>query len=210
MTLAEIRKEYSLAGLRRLDLEPDPIAQFNRWFEQAFSAGVLEPNAMSLATVDDDGQPSCRTVLLKGVSPLGFSFFTNYQSRKGRELELNPRAALNFFWPGLERQVSVRGVVEKTAREESEAYFQSRPLGSRYGAWVSRQSAVVENREFLEQRLAEVTAQFGENVPCPEYWGGYRLQPVTIEFWQGRPNRLHDRFLYTRSPSGWSIDRLSP
>ena len=210
MGLSELRREYTFAGLRRRDLHPNPFEQFNNWFTQALNAEVVEPNAMSLATVDDHGQPSCRIVLLKAATADGFTFFTNYASRKGRELERNPHAALNIFWAGLERQISIRGSVEKVSRAESEAYFKSRPIGSQRGAWVSRQSSVVESREFLEKRLEEVIKQYGENLPCPEYWGGYKLKPVTFEFWQGRPNRLHDRFAYTRSGSEWVIARLSP
>jgi pyridoxamine 5'-phosphate oxidase len=212
MTLADLRREYTLAGLRRADLDADPIAQFQKWFDQALTAGIMEPNAMTLATADAQGQPSARTVLLKAVDARGFSFFTNYESRKGRELAANPNAALNFFWSGLERQVCVRGSCQKVPRSESEAYFAVRPLGSQLGAWVSKQSSVVPNREFLEQRLGEVTAQFsGQLTPTPPYWGGYVLTPIAIEFWQGRPNRLHDRFLYSRADSGaWKIERLSP
>jgi pyridoxamine 5'-phosphate oxidase len=211
MTLTDLRREYTLAGLRRTDLDPDPIAQFQKWFTQAMQAEIVEPNAMTLATVSAEGQPSTRIVLLKGVDQRGFSFFTNYESRKGRELAGNPKAALTFFWGGLERQVSVCGSVEKLPRAESEAYFAVRPLGSQRGAWVSKQSRLVENREFLEKRLAEVEKQYGTKVPTPPYWGGYVLNPTSVEFWQGRPNRLHDRFLYRKSGSQvWSIERLSP
>jgi pyridoxamine 5'-phosphate oxidase len=211
MTLAELRREYTLAGLRRADLDADPISQFQQWFAQAMQPEIVEPNAMTLATVAANGQPSTRIVLLKGVDQRGFSFFTNYESRKGRELAENPKASLTFFWAGLERQVYVGGTVSKLSREESEAYFAVRPLGSQRGAWVSKQSTVVANREYLEKRLGQVEAQFGEKVPTPPYWGGYVLSPQAVEFWQGRPNRLHDRFRYTRQQSGvWSIDRLSP
>jgi pyridoxamine 5'-phosphate oxidase len=211
MTLADLRREYTLAGLRRADLDPNPIAQFQKWFTQAMQAEIVEPNAMTLATVSADGQPSTRIVLLKGVDERGFSFFTNYESRKGRELAENPKAALTFFWGGLERQVSVCGSVKKLSREESEAYFAVRPLGSQRGAWVSKQSRVVENREYLEKRLAEVQNQYGTKVPTPPYWGGYVLNPSALEFWQGRPNRLHDRFLYRKNENGaWTIERLSP
>jgi len=211
MTLADLRREYTLAGLRRADLDPDPIAQFQKWFTQAMQAEIVEPNAMTLATVSADGQPSTRIVLLKAVDQRGFSFFTNYESRKGRELAANPKAALTFFWGGLERQVSICGSVEKLSRAESEAYFAVRPIGSQRGAWVSKQSRAVENREYLEKRLAEVEKQYGTKVPTPPYWGGYVLSPISIEFWQGRPNRLHDRFLYRKNDSGnWTIERLSP
>lgn len=211
MTLAELRREYTLAGLRRADLDADAISQFQKWFAQAMQAEIVEPNAMTLATVAADGQPSTRIVLLKGVDQRGFSFFTNYESRKGRELADNPKASLTFFWAGLERQVSVGGTVSRLSREESEAYFAVRPLGSQRGAWVSRQSTVVANREYLEKRLAEVETEFGDKVPMPQYWGGYVLSPSSMEFWQGRPNRLHDRFRYKRQDGGaWLIERLSP
>jgi pyridoxamine 5'-phosphate oxidase len=211
MTLAELRREYTLAGLRRADLDAGPISQFQKWFAQALSAEIVEPNAMTLATVSADGQPSTRIVLLKAVDERGFSFFTNYESRKGRELAGNPKAALTFFWAGLERQVSVCGAVSKLPRADSEAYFAVRPLGSQRGAWVSKQSQVVSNREYLEKRLAEVEVQYGTKVPTPPYWGGYVLDPTTVEFWQGRPNRLHDRFLYRKANAGnWAIERLSP
>jgi pyridoxamine 5'-phosphate oxidase len=210
MDIADIRKEYTLAGLRRADLAPEPISQFEKWFDQARTAGVLEPNAMSLATVDPDGQPSARIVLLKGIDARGFLFFTNYESRKGRELQQNPRAALTFFWPALERQVCVRGNCERLSRDESEVYFKSRPLGSRLGAWVSSQSVAIPNRHSLEDRLKEAEAKYGQNPPIPPYWGGYVLKPQTVEFWQGRPSRLHDRFLYTSAQEGWRIERLSP
>lgn len=210
MNIAHLRKEYAQAGLRRADLRPDPISQFHAWFQNALDAQVHEGNAMTLATVDEHGQPSSRIVLVKGVDERGFSFFTNYGSRKGNELKNNPRAALTFFWPQLERQVCVRGSCSLLSREESEAYFKSRPLGSRHSAWVSRQTQAVPNREFLETRLKEVTAQYGDEVPIPPYWGGYVLAPVAVEFWQGRHSRLHDRFQYTRADGAWRIDRLSP
>jgi pyridoxamine 5'-phosphate oxidase len=210
MDIAEIRKEYTFAGLRRADLHPDPIHQFKNWFQAALSAGVDEPNAMNLATVDGEGQPSSRIVLLKDVDHRGFAFYTNYESRKGRELAANPRAALTIFWAGLERQVCVRGTCEKLDRQESETYFKSRPIGSRLGAWVSSQSTPIPNREFLEAKLKDVTAKYGENPPIPPYWGGFVLRPHSVEFWQGRPSRLHDRFSYTRAGETWKIDRLSP
>ena len=210
MDIAALRKEYTFAGLRRRDLHPDPLQQFNNWFQQALSAQVPEANAMTLATVDAQGQPSSRIVLLKAVDSRGFSFYTNYQSRKGRELEVNPKAALTFFWAGLERQICVRGSCTKLSAQESEIYYKSRPIGNRLGAWVSNQSSMIPNREYLEKRLEEIQARFGENPPLPEYWGGYVLSPETVDFWQGRPNRLHDRFLYARTGQEWKLERLGP
>ncbi|HEV8542502.1 MAG TPA: pyridoxamine 5'-phosphate oxidase [Verrucomicrobiae bacterium] len=211
MDIADLRREYTFAGLRRRDLHAEPIQQFNNWFQQAISAGVPEPNAMTLGTVDAAGQPSSRIVLLKGIDPRGFQFYTNYRSRKGRELEANPRASLTIYWAGLEREICVRGTCSKLPREESEVYFNSRPIGNRLGAWVStNQSDPIPNREHLESKLEEMAARFGENPPMPDYWGGYVLKPATIDFWQGRPSRLHDRFLYTREGEEWKIERLSP
>jgi len=211
MEIADLRREYAFAGLRRRDLHPDPIQQFNNWFQQVISAVLVEPNAMTLATVDSEGQPSSRVVLLKTVDARGFTFYTNYQSRKGLELDHNPKASLTFFWAGLERQVCVRGACSKVSREESEAYFKSWPIGNCLGAWVSSQSTAIPNREVLEAKLAEVTAKFGDDPPLPPYWGGYVLAPITLDFWQGRPNRLHDRFLYSRNAEGgWKLERLSP
>src|SRR5918993_437683 len=174
MTIAELRRDYCLAGLRRADLDPDPIAQFQKWFEEVRRAEIVEPNAMILATVDSTGQPSSRTVLLKGVDARGFIFFTNYESRKGRELAANPRASLCLYWQPLERQVRIEGTVEKTSREDSEAYFRTRPREAQIGAWVSRQSEVIASREELERRQAELAARFaGAPVPLPDFWGGY-------------------------------------
>lgn len=211
-SLAELRKEYAMAGLRRADLDPDPLEQFRKWFQQTVDAGVPEPSAMTLASAGADGQPSARTVLLKGLDERGFSFFTSYESRKGRELEANPRASLHFLWKELERQVGVRGAVSMLSRQESETYFKMRPRGSRLGAWASRQSQVIANRAVLEDRLRELEQRHpGEDIPLPPHWGGYVLAPGEIEFWQGRPNRLHDRFRYTRQADGnWLIERLSP
>lgn len=199
-------------GLRRADLHPDPIRQFDEWFQRALAANIPEPNAMTLATAGPDGQPSARIVLLKGCDARGFTFFTNYESPKGRELEANPRAALVFFWPTLERQVRVTGRVTKVSRAESEEYFHRRPVEHQLGAWASRQSQVLATREELDRRFEDLRQQFaGKTVPLPPYWGGYRLWPEVIEFWQARPGRLHDRFRYTREASGgWRIDRLSP
>lgn len=210
--VAGLRKEYTLRGLRRRDLAPDPLAQFRVWFDEAAkTAGPQEPNAMTLATATPDGAPSARVVLLKGFGPEGFSFYTNYESRKGRQLAVNPRAALSFFWPWLERQVQVEGNVVTMSREDSERYFQLRPLGSRYGALASRQSEVIEDRGRLERQAAEAQATYGQDPPMPDYWGGYRVVPARLEFWQGRENRLHDRFVYLPAPDGgWQIQRLSP
>ena len=209
--VAALRREYTARGLRKAELEPDPIQQFARWFHEAVDAEFADANSMSLATATTDGTPFVRTVLLKALDERGFTFFTNYESAKGRQLANNPRAALLFFWAELERQVCIRGRVTKTSREESEAYFKSRPPGSRRGAWVSRQSEVVANRGVLEQRLDEISKQHGDDVPLPPYWGGFCVAPAEIEFWQGRPNRLHDRMLYTRQADGsWQISRLAP
>jgi len=210
--LAALRQDYSQRGLRRAELSPDPIEQFQRWLHEAHQAEVLEPNGMILATVDPEGQPWTRTVLLKVCDSRGFSFFTNYLGTKGQQLLAEPRAALTFWWGALERQVNVTGTVEKTPREESEAYFASRPIASRLGAWASQQSSVLPSRDELEQKFAEARDRFPDNdIPCPEYWGGYRLVPNTIEFWQGRRSRLHDRLRYTREAgSGWKIERLAP
>jgi pyridoxamine 5'-phosphate oxidase len=212
MNLADLRREYTKGGLRRADLEPNPIVQFQKWFEQALTAQLIEPAAMTLATADQSGRPSARIVLLKGVNEAGFTFFTNYESRKGRELAENPRASLVVYWAELERQILIAGDVTRTSREESEKYFAMRPRGSQLGACVSKQSTVVPDRAFLEKRLAELETQFaGRDVETPPHWGGYLLAPLRIEFWQGRPNRLHDRFQYTKQAEGdWRIERLSP
>ena len=195
-----------------MDLDPDPFAQFQRWYAEAAAAGVAALDAMTVATADARGRPSARTVLLKGVDERGFVFFTNYDSHKGRELAVNPHAALVLYWPELHRQVRVTGRVERVAIEESAAYFRTRPLGSRIGAWVSRQSEVIPGREDLERRFRELAAQYGDGeVPLPPHWGGCRVVPDSFEFWQSRPNRLHDRLLYSRLPDGrWRREWLSP
>lgn len=212
MNLAELRREYTKGGLRRADLVPHPLVQFQKWFEEALNSQLLEPSAMTLATVDGEGRPSARIVLLKGADERGFLFFTNYESRKGRELAVNPRASLVLYWAELERQICVAGDVTKVSRDESEKYFALRPRGSQLGAGVSKQSSAVPDRAFLEARLQEVEKEFAHrDVETPEQWGGYVLAPMRIEFWQGRPNRLHDRFQYSKQADGaWRIERLSP
>jgi pyridoxamine 5'-phosphate oxidase len=235
MSIADLRREYNLTGLRRRDLDPDAIVQFRKWFEQATGARrsgrvrkffinlyksllmirgteLLDMNAMTLATADRQGRPSARVVLLKALDERGFVFYTNYNSRKGRELEENPEAALVFYWPQQERQVCIAGQVLKVPASESEAYFSSRPRGSRIGAWASDQSAALSNREELEEKWKSFEKKYPEEeVPRPPNWGGYVLKPTRLEFWQGRPNRLHDRFRYTRQGDGkWLIERLSP
>jgi pyridoxamine 5'-phosphate oxidase len=211
MSIADLRREYATARLDESDVDPDAIRQFARWFDDASRAELLEPNAMTLATATVDGAPSARMVLLKGADERGFSFFTDYRSRKGRELEANPRAALVFHWAELERQVRITGTVTRLSREENELYFLSRPRGSRLGAWTSHQSSVVGTRADLEERLEAMTARFdGGDVPLPPFWGGFRLRPGAIEFWQGRENRLHDRILYHREGDAWRVERLSP
>ncbi len=212
-TVQNMRREYAQGGLREGDVDPDPIGQFRRWFDEACASGIIEPNAMTLATVDGDGQPQARVVLLKGFDAQGFTFFTNYESAKARELALTPRAALVFYWDRLERSVRMTGTVSKTTRAESEAYFRTRPHKSKLGACVSRQSSVVPDRATLEARFAELAAAYpeGADVPCPATWGGYRLAPTCIEFWQGQRSRLHDRLRYTRRPDGlWDLQRLNP
>lgn len=212
MDIANMRKEYIGGGLFEADVDADPLRQFEKWFEQAMTAQLPEPNAMTLATATPDGQPSARTVLLKGIDASGFTFFTNYDSRKGREIAANANAALLFFWPELQRQVRIEGTVERVAEAESDAYFRSRPLGSRLGACASQQSEVIPGRDVLEARVRELLQRYPDgNVPRPPHWGGYRVRPVSIEFWQGRPDRLHDRLRYQRmQPDGWRLERLSP
>jgi pyridoxamine 5'-phosphate oxidase len=206
------RKDHTRSTLGEADVDPDPIRQFCAWFEDASKSGVAEWNAMALATASPDGRPSVRMVLLRGVDPRGFSFFTNYESRKAREIEANPHAALVFFWHEIERQVRIEGRVERVSDDESDRYFQSRPAGARIGAWASPQSAVIPSREALDTAYREAEARYQDgNVPRPANWGGYRLVPQSIEFWQGRPNRLHDRLRYTKLAHGdWRIERLAP
>jgi pyridoxamine 5'-phosphate oxidase len=211
MSIASLRKDYQLASLAESDVAHDPITQFAHWFEQALKAEVAETNAMSLSTVNADGKPSSRIVLIKEFDARGFTWFTNYDSRKGQELADNPHAALLFFWIPLERQVRIEGRIEKISDSENDHYFNSRPLGSRQSALASQQSQPIANRQQLEDRLAQVVDEFGEHPPRPEHWGGYRLIPEFIEFWQGRSSRLHDRIAYTRQTDGtWVISRLQP
>ncbi|MFO0802428.1 MAG: pyridoxamine 5'-phosphate oxidase [Gemmataceae bacterium] len=211
MTLAELRQNYSMGGLSEFEAGGDPFALFRTWFDQAMAAGVAEPNAFVLATADESGSPSARLVLLKALDERGFTFFTNYDSRKGREMGANPRVSMVFPWHALERQVRIEGAVEKVTAAESDDYFANRPLGSRLGAWASAQSTVIPDREFLERRHAELMAQYPDgNVPRPENWGGYRVLPACVEFWQGRPSRLHDRILFTLRDGRWVKNRLSP
>ena len=210
--LTGLRNEYGAHGLRRSDLHTDPIKQFSAWFAAALAAGIRDVNAMTLATASAEGRPSARIVLLKGFDERGFVFFTNHDSEKGQQIEANPYVALVFYWVLLERQIRISGPVERTSREDSAAYFHSRPVGSRLGAWVSRQSEVIDARRILDSRLTEMTERFQDGeIPLPPHWGGYRVNPDRIEFWQGRPNRLHDRFRYSRQEDGpWQIDRLAP
>jgi pyridoxamine 5'-phosphate oxidase len=212
MTLAELRKEYALAGLSEKDLARDPFRQFEKWFQEAEAAKIPETNAAVLATAARDGRPSARMVLLKGVDGRGFVFYTNYDSRKGRELEANPRAAFVFPWIALERQVIVEGAVTRVAREESEAYFHSRPRASQLAAWASPQSSILAGREALDDAMKATERKYaGREAPLPPNWGGFRIVPETVEFWQGRRSRLHDRLRYRREASGaWVIERLAP
>lgn len=210
MSIAALRREYMGESLDEADVAAEPYTQFQRWFDEALRAELSTPNAMTLATVAADGTPSARIVLLKGVDHGGFVFYTNYHSRKGRELAANPRAALVFHWTELEREVRIEGTVARVSAAESDEYFASRPLPSRHAAIASPQSAVVANRAALEARFAAAAADHGETAPRPAHWGGYRLQPVAVEFWQGRPSRLHDRLQYTIAGDRWSIRRLAP
>ncbi|GAA4742848.1 pyridoxamine 5'-phosphate oxidase [Flavisolibacter ginsenosidimutans] len=210
-SIADLRKEYSSQTLLEKDADASPIQQFRKWWDQAIASEILEPNAMTLATASSDGLPSARIVLLKDFDENGFVFFTNYKSFKALQLEENPKACLVFHWKELERQVRIMGVVEKAGAEESNAYFQSRPVGSRIGAWTSPQSSVIQNREWIEEEFEKRKAEFGDgNIPRPSFWGGYRVRPVIVEFWQGRFSRLHDRIQYTLEDGSWKIERLAP
>ena len=208
--LADLRKDYALKTLEEKDAASDPMQFFGLWMVEAIHSQVPEPTAMNLSTIDTRGRPAARIVLLKGVDKRGFVFYTNYESRKGRELAANPHAALTFLWKELERQVRVEGTVEKVTEKESEDYFTTRPLGSRIGAWASPQSQVIESRGWLERRWEAFEKQYGEQPPLPPHWGGYRVKPDYIEFWQGRRSRLHDRIAYTLRDGAWSVSRLAP
>lgn len=212
MSIADIRKDYTKASLSESDVAPSPIEQFQQWFAEALQSELPEPTAMSLSTVDADGWPSTRVVLLKSVDTEGFTFFTNYHSRKGRAIEHNAKVALLFFWPELERQVRVEGLATRISTEESAAYFSSRPRSSQIGAWASEQSAVIPSRQTVEERFANIESRFkDQEIPLPDFWGGYKVQPVAMEFWQGRASRLHDRICYKKiSDSSWAIERKSP
>lgn len=212
-SLADLRKEYTRAGLHESDAAPDPVEQFRKWFDEALVAGLHEPNAMTLATVACDARPSARVVLLKDFDERGFVFYTNYEGRKGRELSENPYCALVFYWGELERQVRIEGRAVRVPPEESDEYYRSRPRRSRLGAWASEQSRTVEGRDALEERLRELESEYeGREIPRPDFWGGYRVGPETIEFWQGRESRLHDRLIYRRAggAGGWDRVRLQP
>lgn len=210
--LSEIRTEYSKSTLDTSSVSADPIKQFEKWFEEVLDSKALEPNAMTLSTLSEGGTPTSRIVLLKGVEGGQFVFYTNYQSQKGKELEKNPACSLNFFWPELERQVRIEGVAQRVSPASSDAYFQSRPRPSQIGAWASPQSSLIKDRLILEQRVLEIEKRFKDLkvLPRPKQWGGFAITPMEIEFWQGRPNRLHDRIVYTFIDKQWKINRLAP
>ena len=209
-SIAQLRKNYTFGQLCETDVPSNPLPLFKLWFDQAVRAECPEPNSMTLATADKAGNPSARIVLLKGADENGFSFFTNYESQKGKELAVRPQAALLFHWHELERQIRIQGVAERISAAESDEYFHSRPSASRIGAWASPQSSAIPNREFLEEAEKRFKVEFGDTPPRPEYWGGYRLRPTEMEFWQGRPSRLHDRIYYKLDGSTWKVSRLAP
>jgi pyridoxamine 5'-phosphate oxidase len=211
-SIAEIRKDYTKATLDQTDVNKNPIVQFEKWFYEAIKSQALEPNAMTLSTITEAGKPSARIVLLKGIENNNFLFYTNYQSQKGKELDTNPACALTFFWPELERQVRIEGVCTRVPEATSDTYFKSRPRGSQLGAWASPQSTLIKNRELLEARVKELEKRFEgkETLPKPKQWGGYAVEPLEIEFWQGRASRLHDRIVYYKTDGAWTIHRLAP
>jgi len=208
--IQNIRRQYRNKVLSTGNVSPDPIKQFTKWFEEVLKCSFLEPNAMTLATSTKEGKPAARVVLLKGFNDKGFVFYTNYKSRKGKEIESNPFGCLLFYWDELSKQVRIEGKIEKVSKEESDAYFKTRPFKSRIGAWASNQSSVIESRSVIVRSFLKYLMEFGRNVPLPPTWGGYRLIPEYYEFWQGRPNRLHDRIRYTKQKTGWKIERLAP
>ncbi len=208
--LADLRRDFSSAGLDENSCAANPFDQFSKWMDDALNSDIIDPNAMTVSTVGADGRPSARIVLLKSFDAESLTFFTNYESKKGTDLTANPFTVFHFFWPQIDRQIAVYGRVEKTSREESETYFNSRPVDSRIGAWTSNQSREIESREVLEQRFEEFREKFGDDVPLPPFWGGFRLTPDKFEFWQGRQNRLHDRICYILNDHKWEISRLSP
>ncbi|HCR49468.1 MAG TPA: pyridoxamine 5'-phosphate oxidase [Bacteroidetes bacterium] len=211
MNIADLRAHYTKGGLLESDCDTDPLVQFKKWFNDALKAEVIEPNAMTLSTVQTSGIPKARIVLLKGVDERGFVFYTNYESAKGQEMQERPFAALTFWWPELERQIRIEGNVEKVPHAESDEYFESRPFGSKVGAWVSEQSTIIQGRSVIEERLAELEVRFADGlVTRPPHWGGYLIKPTLLEFWQGRPSRLHDRIRYRKVEADWKIERLSP
>ena len=208
--IQNLRRQYSKSTLSASSVSKDPFKQFEKWFQDVLNSGFLEPNAMTLATASKTGKPSARIVLLKGIHDNGFVFYTNYKSKKGKEIEENPYGSLLFYWDKLERQIRIEGIIEKVSQKESEEYFNTRPYKSRVGAWASRQSSVIESRSAIVKEFLKYMMKFKTHVPLPDVWGGYRLLPETFEFWQGRPNRLHDRIRYNKNKTGWKIDRLAP
>lgn len=209
--LTDLRRDYAFETLSRSSVAHSPFVQFAKWMDEALSSAIIDANAMMISTVDAESRPSSRVVLLKDFGESGFTFFTNYDSKKGQDLAVNPNTVLHFFWPELERQINIRGTAAKVSREESETYFRSRPVESRIGAWASNQSTVLSSREELEKRVEDLRAKFdGEDIPLPPFWGGFRVAPDRFEFWQGRPSRLHDRISYELKGSDWEISRLSP
>jgi pyridoxamine 5'-phosphate oxidase len=208
--LAEIRREYSREELSESSVASDPFVQFSNWFDEYVASAPLEPSACTVSTVGSDGAPSSRVVLLKGFDDRGFVFFTNYESKKARDIQAEPRVAMHFFWPELERQIEITGVAQKTSREESETYFATRPVDSKLGAWASKQSSELSSREELAKRLDDMRVRFDDDVPCPDFWGGFRVVPTRFEFWQGRPSRLHDRIRYQNNGGEWKVRRLYP